>query len=119
MAKIETFEDLKDVVLHIKIEKGTIELSKILISCVNILHNERGGLGGRVSNNIKQVDYVDPSLKRLQNLDLSPNFRLLHWLENLDYNSVVIFSVDPLIYLRVLTSAKLLYHLISVLGPER
>jgi len=62
----------------------------------NVLEDEGGRLGARVSENVIEPDDVGPSIKCLQDLNFSVLFLDAHGLENFDNTLLVVCHVRPL-----------------------
>jgi len=78
VAEVESLEHFKDVVANIKIGEGLVESAEVHITRVHELHDEGGGLGHWVSDDVEEVNNVDSVFEGLQNFDLSPNFGFLN-----------------------------------------
>lgn len=58
-----------------------------------------------VADDVEKGNDIGPTRKVLQDLDLTLDFLLLNWLENLDHAFLVVDNVDTLEYLAVFTTA--------------
>ena len=63
---------------------------------MNVFCDQGGDFGRGVADNIKEGDNVGTAGKVLEDLDLSLDFLLLHWLQNLDDALLLIDDVDAL-----------------------
>ena len=78
MAEVKRLQDLIHVVSDVKVCEALVQLSEVGLTRVHEFSDNGWCLGERISDDIDQVDNVGASLKGLQDLDLSPNFVLLH-----------------------------------------
>lgn len=115
VTEVKGLQNLENVVSDVEVIEVLVECAEIDIACVDIFHDECGCLGHRIAYHVDQVDDVNAALESLQNLDLTPNLCLLHWLQDLDDNTLTSGSVDALIHFRILSSADLLNDLVVLL----
>ena len=115
VAEVETLQNFIDVVFDVKVSERSVQFPKVLVASVHILHDQCGCFGRRISHHVEQTDYVDTSSQGFQNFDLSSDLGLLDRFENFDDHSVIVFSVDSLIYFRVLSTSQFLDDLVSFL----
>ena len=108
VAEVKSAQHLENVVADVEVIKVLVEGAEIYITCVHILHDQGRCLGHGVPHHINQVDYVDAALQGLQNLDLTADLRLLHWLQDLDDYTLASGSVDALVHLGVLAAPDFL-----------
>lgn len=148
VAVVERAQHLEDVVSNVEVGEALVQGPEVDVAGVNVLHDERGGLGHGVTDHIDEVDDVDAALEGLQDLDLASDLGLLHytsaidkaartylnvnllraflsarerltWLEYLNDDSLPVGCVDTLIDLGVLASADLLDDLVVLLRPTQ
>ena len=118
MAVVKSLEHLVDVESYIVVREALVEGSEVYIPSINVLHDERWCLSHWIPHHIDKINDIDSSLECLQDLDLSSNFCLFNWLEDLDDDSFIVERINSLINLRVLSSSNLLDDFIVFLGAE-
>ena len=117
VAKVQRLQNLEDVVLYIEIIEVLVQSAEIYIASIDIFHDKCGCFGHGITHNINQVDNVDSALESLENLDLPSDFCLLHWLQDLDDNTLASSSIYALIHLRILSATDFLNNLVVFLRP--
>jgi len=80
VAEVEGLQDLEHVVADVEVSEALVQGSKVNVTCVHVLHDQSGSFRHWVAHHVYQVDDIDSTSQRLQNLDFSSDFGLL------DYN---------------------------------
>jgi len=144
VAEIKCLENLKHVEPDVEVVETLVKLTEISVTSIDKFSDDGWSFGQRVARDAEHIDDVGPTLQRLQNLKLTPNLVFLDYnrkivrsdaitagkckkieifgeltrLQDLDYDSLIVHSVDAFIDLRILASANLLDDLKVVLGLE-
>jgi hypothetical protein len=92
MTIVESFEKLKDVIANIVIGESRIEHLEICI--IDVFKDERGSLGLRIADDIKELNNVGSATHVLKNLDFAFDFLLLDRLKNLNDALCIVCHID-------------------------
>jgi len=116
---VESSQNFEDVEPDVEVSETLVESPEVNITRVHILHDERWSFCHRVSDHVQQIDDVHSVFESLENLDLPPDLGLLHRLQDLDHDPLVVQSVDSLVNFGVFASSDLLDDFVVLLGTAK
>lgn len=118
MAVVQRLKHLVDVETNIVISERLVQGSEVDVASVNVFHDESWSLGHRISDNIDEINDVDSTSERLENFNFTSNLGLFYRLQDLDYDALIVQSVNPFVDLRVFSSSNLLDDFIVFLRSK-
>jgi len=118
VAVVKRLQDLEHVETDVEVGEALVEGAEIVITSLDVLHDQSRRFGQRIPDHIDQVNDVDATANGLQDLNLTSDLRLLDRLQNFNDNRLVVLCVDPGVHLRVLTTTDLLDYLVVLLRAK-
>lgn len=86
---LEKFEDVKP-----DVKVCELRIKDLKVHVLDVLRDQAGYLGTGIPNDVQQRDDVGATSQVLEDLDLSLDLLLLHWLQHLDDTWLVVLDVD-------------------------